>query len=215
MGVVCKDGIILGTEKIIMNKMMVSGTDKRLFSVTKSIGAVVNGIVPDGRQMMFRARDECEQYEQNFGIKIPGQVLADRMALQFHQRTMYGGYRPVGASIIFACHDKMKGATLWMIEPSGQMYQYYGCATGRGKQLARNEIEKGKFRELTVREALPKVAKMLLKSQDEVREKKMELELSILCEETSWTHRVLDRATTDRMTAEAQEAIENEDEEMN
>jgi 20S proteasome alpha/beta subunit len=35
MGVVCKDGIILGTEKIVFNKMMVSGTDKRVYSVTK------------------------------------------------------------------------------------------------------------------------------------------------------------------------------------
>lgn len=60
LGVVCKDGVILGTEKIVRDKMMVSGTDKRLYSVTKAIGAVVNGIVPDGRQMMFRAREECE-----------------------------------------------------------------------------------------------------------------------------------------------------------
>ena len=67
-----------------------------------------------------------------------------------------------------------------MIEPSGACYQYYGCASGRGKQLARNEIEKGKFREMTVQEALPKVAKLLLKAQDEMKEKKQELELSIL-----------------------------------
>ena len=32
-----------------------------------------------------------------------------------------------------------------MVEPSGNCYQYYGCAQGRGKQLARNEIEKTKF----------------------------------------------------------------------
>jgi 20S proteasome subunit alpha 7 len=59
MGVVCKDGIILGTEKIVSNKMMVSGTDKRIYSVTKNSGSVFNGIIPDGRSMMQRARDEC------------------------------------------------------------------------------------------------------------------------------------------------------------
>jgi 20S proteasome subunit alpha 7 len=83
------------------------------------------------------------------------------------------------------------------------MFQYYGCASGRGKQLVRNEIEKGKFRELTVQEALPLVAKMLLKAQDEMREKKMEIELSVLCKDTNWSHKILDRATTDRMTVEA------------
>lgn len=89
MGVVCKDGIILGTEKIVSNKMMVSGTDKRIYSVTKNSGSVFNGIIPDGRSMMQRARDESQQYEKQFGIKMPGAVLAERMSLQFHTRTVY------------------------------------------------------------------------------------------------------------------------------
>lgn len=81
--------------------------------------------------------------------------------------------------------------------------------------MCRNEIEKGKFREVTVAEALPKVAIMLLKSQDESREKKMEIELSVLSEATNWQHKLIDRVTCDKMTVVAQEAIENEDEEMN
>ncbi len=113
--------------------MMVSGTDKRTYSVTKSIGSVFNGIAPDGRCVMFRARDECEQYEKNFGIKTPGAVLAERLSLFFHQKTMSNGQRPYGTSLILATHDLMRGPALWMIEPSGQMFQYYGCATGRGK----------------------------------------------------------------------------------
>ena len=40
MGVRCKDGIIFGTEKIIISKMMVSGTDKRINSVNLHIGCV-------------------------------------------------------------------------------------------------------------------------------------------------------------------------------
>ncbi len=39
-GVVCKDGIILGTEKIVVNKMMISGTDKRAYSMAREIGCV-------------------------------------------------------------------------------------------------------------------------------------------------------------------------------
>lgn len=211
---VCKDGIILGTEKIVHNKMMVSGTDKRAYNITKAIGSVCNGMVPDGRAMMYRAREEAAQYEQQFGIKIPGSILADRIALQFQMHTIYGYYRPYGTSVIFATHDNMKGPQLWMIEPSGQCFQYFGCASGRGKQLARNEIEKGKFREQTVQEALPKVAKMLLKAQDEMREKKQELEISILGAETNWCSKIMDRKATDALTVQALNEIENEDEEM-
>jgi len=61
--------------------MMVSGTDKRIFSVTKNIGSVANGLTPDGRALMYRARDESTQYEEMFGINIPGKTLAERMAL--------------------------------------------------------------------------------------------------------------------------------------
>lgn len=80
-----------------------------------------------------------------------------------------------------------------MVEPSGASYEYYGCASGRGKQLARNEIEKTNFRELTVEQALPQIAKILLKAQEEMKEKKQELELSVLSEGTGYQHRILDR----------------------
>lgn len=52
IGVVCKDGIVLGTEKLILNKMLLPGTDKRLYSVNLHTGGVVNGIIPDGRSIV-------------------------------------------------------------------------------------------------------------------------------------------------------------------
>ncbi len=64
--------------------------------------------------------------------------------------TVYASYRPFGCSVILASHDNIKGLGLYMVEPSGTVYEYYGCASGRGKQLARNEIEKKNFRDITV-----------------------------------------------------------------
>ena len=58
VGVVCSDGIILGTEKLVLNKMMVSGCDKRLYSIAMNCGGVINGITPDGRSIIQRAREE-------------------------------------------------------------------------------------------------------------------------------------------------------------
>lgn len=59
LGVVCKDGVIMGTEKIVVNKMMISGTDKRLYSINLHTGGVINGVVPDGRSVIQRAREEA------------------------------------------------------------------------------------------------------------------------------------------------------------
>ena len=215
VGVVCKDGVIIGTEKIVVNKMMVSGTDKRTFNITKQSGCVVNGIVPDGKYLMYRAREEAKQYEDNFGIKVPGKILAERVANTVQMNTIYSHKRPFGSQMIMAVGDHLKGASLWMIEPSGAVHQYYGCAAGRGRQMSRNEIEKGFFREATVEESLPKVAKMLLKSQDEMKDKKQELELCTLTEKDGWISRIVDRKTTDALCAAALQEIENEDAEMN
>ena len=174
LGVVCKDGIIMGTEKIVVNKMMVSGTDKRLYSLALNTGGVINGIVPDGRSIIQRAREESVQYRSQFHIGIPAAVLAERMALRFQMNTIYNGQRPLGTSLIMASYDPMKGRQLFMVEPSGTMFQFFGCASGRGKQMARNEIEKTKFADMTVDQALPLIAKILLKCQDEMKDKKQE-----------------------------------------
>ena len=59
------------------------------------------------------------------------------------------------------------------------------------------------------------MAKLLLKSQDEMKEKKQELELSVLCESNNWVNKILDRQTVDALCAAALDEIENEDEQMN
>lgn len=99
-----------------------------------------------------------------FGIRIPGTVLADRIAMRVQMSTVYASQRPFGSTIILANHDHLKGFGLYMIEPSGSCYEYYGCASGRGKQLARNEIEKRNFRDLSCVDALPFITKILLKA---------------------------------------------------
>lgn len=52
------------------------------------------------------------------------------------------------------------GPSLWMVEPSGLYYGYHGCATGKGKQVAKTEIEKLKFSEISSREAAKEAARM-------------------------------------------------------
>lgn len=122
LGVQCKDGIILGTEKIVTNKMMMPGTDKRLYSIALNCGGVINGLTPDGRSIIQKAREECTSYKDQFHIKIPGSTLADRLALKFHMSTVYANYRPIGTSIIFGIHDTFKGTQLFMVEPSGACF---------------------------------------------------------------------------------------------
>ena len=67
---------------------------------------------------------------------------------------------------------------------------------------------------MTVEEALPKVAQILLKAQQEMKDKKQELELSYISEKTAFKHRIMDRTLVDQVTEAAQRALKAEDVEM-
>ena len=129
-------------------------------------------------------------------------------------KTLYSSYRPIGTSAIVGIHDAQKGFQLYLVEPSGTCFQYYGCSSGRGKQLCRNEIEKTAFKDMTVEEALPKVAKILLTAQEEMKEKKQELELSFISESSGFKHKIMDRAAVNVLTEAALREIKGEDVEM-
>ena len=69
---------------------------------------------------------------------------------------------------------------------------------------------------MTVAEATPKVAKPLLKSQEAMKEKKQELELTILTEVNGeWKHRIVERPIVDKLCQDALDEIDKEDQEVN
>lgn len=76
-----------------------------------------------------------------------------------HNFTLFSSVRPFGITTIIGSVDK-NGPNLWMVEPSGTFMGYYGAATGKGRQVARNELEKLNYEELTVKEAVYAAAKM-------------------------------------------------------
>lgn len=77
--------------------------------------------------------------------------------------TLYDA-RPVGVSSLMGVLDPHHGPKLYLIEPSGHAYGYFGCAIGKGKTVARTEIEKIKFAELSARDAVKEAVRMYLSS---------------------------------------------------
>ena len=66
---------------------------------------------------------------------------------------------------------------------------YRGCAIGKGRQLAKTEIEKLKLEEMTCREAVDEAARIIHTVHDEAKDKDFELELSwISTAETGGRH---------------------------
>jgi len=189
VGVRCRDGVVLGVEKLITSKMLVEGSNRRILTADVHVGMALTGIAADGRQLVNKARAEARTYRSTYGHPISGKVLNDRIAGFMHMHTLYWYLRPFGATAIIAAYDDEKeGPSLYMCEPQGTSFKYYACCVGKHKQGAKTELEKLKFETLTCREAVYEVAKILYKLHDDVKDKAFELELSWVCDESKRQH---------------------------
>ena len=81
------------------------------------------------------------------------------MGLYMQAYTLYSSVRPFGITSIMGCTDRY-GPALYMTEPNGVYWGYRGCATGKGRQLAKTEIEKLDLDNITCKDALKHVALM-------------------------------------------------------
>ncbi|KAI6106101.1 20S proteasome subunit [Pisolithus croceorrhizus] len=191
IGLRVKDGIVLAVERLIHSKLLVPGANRRIQAVDRHIGMATAGLLADGRNVANRARDESSQIRTLW--REPPTAVADRLALYAQAYTLYSSVRPFGISTIFGGVDKT-GPSLFVVEPSGVCLGYHGAAVGKGRQLAKTELEKLKLSELSMREAVIEAARMfgfrlrrVLKIylvHDDNKEKEFELEMSWVGDET-------------------------------
>ncbi len=214
VGVRCRDGVILATEKIVVSKMLCASSNRRIYTCDTGAGLATAGFAPDGRQLVNQARSMCAEYRKQYGITAPPNQLADRMAQFMHAHTCYHYLRPFGSACLVAAYDEDKRAPeLYCIQADGLKFRMFGAAIGKGARGAKTEIERGKFQEKTCAEALKDVAKIVGLIHDDVKDKAYVLEMSWLCEETGWKHRAVPDATiaAARAAAEAELRAEEED----
>jgi 20S proteasome subunit alpha 7 len=205
----CRDGIVFGAEKLVLSKMMVEGTNRLSSAVHLHAGLLFTGVVPDGRALVTRARQEAAGYQQNYGLEIPAHVLADRVAQYMHAHTIYGGVRPFGVMCALGALDRGK-PRLYMLDPSGNYCQYYACTGGKGSQTCKTEIDKLNLQAMSCEEALEPLAKMLLKVYEENRDKRYELELYWMTEATGFSFQEVPRDLRKAVEQRAKDLLETE-----
>lgn len=209
LAICCKDGVVLATQKMKLSKMLVHGTNRRAYPVSRHVGCALSGLVPDGRQVMQRARDEASSYKSNFGEHVPPHILAERVGFFMHHHTVYYSYRPIGTSILLGHYDSDTAPSVWCVEPSGLVTKWVGKAVGKGRQLANTEIEKLDLAKLTCKEALFHCARILHKVHDE--NKDFELEINWVCKDSGYEHAIAPKDLVDDAEKRAKTALEEED----
>lgn len=68
----CKDGILLAAEKQKFSRLLVDGTNRRIYNLDASIGVALCGKLPDARFVFGNAKEEGNRYEEQFGVPITG-----------------------------------------------------------------------------------------------------------------------------------------------
>ena len=212
MGARCIDGVVMAVEKLVVSKLLLPGTGKRIFTVDRHAGVAIAGLIPDGRQLASVARDECKQYTDLWGSPVPAKVLSGRVSTWAHAHTTMGWYRPFGCNALIAVMTQAEGPQLWMVEPSGMSYSYFGCAVGKGRQVAKVYLEKLDFATLTCRQAVTELARIIYKCHDDPSGKPFELEMSWVCTESGGTHCSIPADIQSAAEAAAKAALEAEEE---
>jgi 20S proteasome subunit alpha 7 len=202
--------------------------------VDNHAGVAVTGWDADGRPLAETARDECWNYKSTFGVQIPPHELADRLGQYLHAYTTYGAYRPYGAAVLVAAYDERdKEAYLHMVEPSGNSFRYRGCSAGKvgwgarwacrasqltrrcdcaqSRQSVKTEIEKLDLENMTVRDGLREIARIVRIVHEEDKEKAFEFEASWVCAESAWQHVPVPKAARDEADAWAKQKLIDED----
>ncbi|KAK6362707.1 hypothetical protein TWF730_000163 [Orbilia blumenaviensis] len=226
IGLRCKDGIILACEKLITSKLLVPGSNKRISTVDRHVGIATSGLVPDGKHFTNRAREEAISWRRNFKDSVPVSSLADRMGSYAQAYTLYSSVRPFGVTAILGGADD-DGPALYMIEPSGMYWGYFGAATGKGRQAAKSEIEKLNLTDLTLLQGVKEAARIIYVAHDDNKDKEFEIEMTWITKDSQtataaatgsrgmvwngWVHEDVPRELLEEASREAKKAVEEDD----
>ncbi|XP_012284579.1 proteasome subunit alpha type-3 [Orussus abietinus] len=204
-----KDGIVFAVEKLVTSKLYQPGANKRIFNVDQHVGMAVSGLISDARQIVETARSEAASYRTQYGIGIPLKYLNERVSMYMHAYTLYSAVRPYGCSVILGAYEA-EGPAMYMIDPSGVSYGYYGCAIGKAKQSAKTEIEKLKLSDMTCKDLVKEAARIIYLVHDELRDKQFELEMSWVGAHTNGKHQRVPQEVRTEAETQARQAMKED-----
>ncbi|MCJ1332701.1 hypothetical protein MMC10_009395 [Thelotrema lepadinum] len=244
IGIRCKNGVVLAVEKLITSKLLKAGSNRRIATVDRNVGVACSGLIPDGRHFVSRARDEAASWRSTYKNPIPVDSLANRMGSYVQAYTLYNSVRPFGITAIIAGWDseaelpvdgqvgsgpksgsggkvsgaKAGGPGLYMIEPSGLYWGYYGAATGKGRQAAKAELEKLDLAAgtLSLEDGVKEAARIIYVAHEDSKDKEFELEMtwvSSLDGPTKGRHQPVPKTLLDEAEKLAKKHMEGDDEE--
>ncbi len=153
IGIVCSDGILLVTDKRIVDSLIVPESVEKIFQIDDHIGATASGILSDARVLIERAQLRAQQHRVTYDSEIDTLTIVKDICDLKQMCTQSGGLRPFGVSILVAGIDN-KTPKLFETDPTGIFFQYSATAIGEGEVEVEEVLKKEYSPNITIEDGL-------------------------------------------------------------
>ena len=155
IGLVCKDGVILASEKrITYGYMVMSKTGKKVFEISGKIGAACAGLVADMQILMRIMQANAQLFELEHGREMEVKATAKLMSNMLFQRRLF----PFLTQTIVGGVDE-EGSSIFILDPLGSLIPDDYAAVGSGAEIAVGVLEAQYNKDLSVVEGKSLVEK--------------------------------------------------------
>ena len=171
IGVICSDGVLLVTDKRILDKLVVPDSVEKIFQIDDHIGATASGILSDARVLIERAQITAQQHKITYDTPVDILSVVKDICNLKQICTQSGGLRPFGVSILVAGIDR-SGPQLFETDPTGIYFQYRATVIGEGETEIEDILHKQYNDKMTMDDSL----KLCLRAMTKVLDQNFSLE---------------------------------------
>ena len=164
IGLVCKDGVVLVTDKRIIDQLIVPEATEKIFQIDDHIGATAAGILSDARVLIERAQMRAQQHAVTYDSPIDILTIVKDVCDLKQICTQSAGLRPFGVSLLFAGIDQDGEMKLFQTDPTGIYFQYKASVIGEGDVEVEEILHKEYNSNISVDEGLKIAVRALQKT---------------------------------------------------
>jgi proteasome beta subunit len=155
MGVVCRDGIVMGTDtRATMGTFVAHKRAKKVYPIDNHVAMTIAGGVADAQTVVEILQANSKLYRFEKGMPIPISAVA-RLAANILFSSRY--YPFILQSIIGGVDDQ--GPHIFALDPLGSVTEEKCVSTGSGSPVAYGVLEPGYKEGMVVKDAIPLVVR--------------------------------------------------------
>jgi len=153
IGIVCKDGVILVTDKRIADDLVVAETIEKIWQIDDHVMATAAGITSDARVLVERSQEKSAGYRITYDSPIDILSIIKDIGNLAQYCTQSGGLRPFGVSMLIAGVDN-EGRVLYQVDPTGIYNRWKAKAIGESEEEMQALLKKGYKEDMSVEDGL-------------------------------------------------------------